>query len=270
MNAVRALCLLILLILSTQFSGCANPAQRLDARATELGYRRVVLQGDGFSHVAYFKDGRGAANKALHVYLEGDGTPWIRRRVPASDPTPHNPLMLELMSLDAAPSVYLGRPCYHGVRSIACTPDMWTDKRYSEVVVASMSAALVGVSAGYQSLVLLGHSGGGTLAMLLAERQPKVRSVVTVAANLDTDNWASLHKQQGLGGSLNPATRPPLRPSIRQMHYAGAEDDNVPPQLVRDAVAQQPGATFKVFPKQDHSCCWREVWPEVLGSLKAN
>lgn len=267
MNAVRVLCLLILLTLSTQFTGCANPAQRLDARANELGYRRLVLQGDGFSHVAYFKDGRGATNKTLHVYLEGDGTPWIRRRVPASDPTPHNPLMLELMSFDAAPSVYLGRPCYHDMRSVACTPDMWTDKRYSEAVVASMSAALNRVSAEYQSQVLLGHSGGGSLAMLLAERQPKVTVVVTVAANLNTEGWAAMHKQQPLSGSLNPATRPPLRQSIQQMHYAGGEDDNVPPQLVRDAIAQQPGAKFKVYPKQDHSCCWREVWTEILGAL---
>lgn len=270
MNAVRILCLLILATLSTQFTGCANPAQRLDARASELGYRRVMLQGDGFSHVAFFKDGREASGKTLHVYLEGDGSPWIRKRVPASDPTPRNPLMLELMSLDAGSSVYLGRPCYHGVRSNVCTPDMWTNKRYSEAVVSSMSVALDGVSAGYQSLVLLGHSGGGTLAMLLAERQPKVAMVVTVAANLDSDKWAALHKQQELSGSLNPATRPPLRSSIRQMHYAGEEDDNAPPQLVRDAVAQQPGATFKVYPKQGHSCCWREVWPEVLGALSAD
>lgn len=270
MNAVRALCLFILLTLTTQFTGCANPAQRLASRANELGYRRLVIQGDGLSHVVYVKDGRGVTNKTLHVYLEGDGSPWIRRRVPASDPTPHNPLMLELMALDAAPSLYLGRPCYHGMRSVACTPDMWTDKRYSEAVVASMSAALNGVSADYQSLVLLGHSGGGTLAMLLAERQPKVTAVVTVAANLDTEGWAAMHKQQPLNGSLNPATRSPLRQSVRQMHYAGAEDDNVPPQLVREAIAQQPGAKFKVYTKQNHSCCWREVWPEVLGVLTAD
>jgi pimeloyl-ACP methyl ester carboxylesterase len=269
MNAVRASCLLILVILSTQFSGCANPAQRLDVRASELGYRRGMLQGNGFSHVAFFKDGR-EAGKTLHVYLGGDGTPWVHKRVPASDPTPRNPLMLELMSLDAAPSVYLGRPCYHGVRSNVCTPDMWTNKRYSEAVVSSMSAALDGVSVGYQSLVLLGHSGGGTLAMLLAERQPKVTAVVTVAANLDSDKWAALHKQQALSGSLNPATRPPLRASIRQMHYAGVDDDNVQPELVREAVAQQSGAMFKVYPKQDHSCCWREVWPEILGALAAD
>ncbi|MBI4809134.1 MAG: alpha/beta hydrolase [Nitrosomonadales bacterium] len=269
MNAVRVLCLLIVLVFTTQFSGCATPAQRLDVRAVELGYRRLVVQGEGYSHAVYLKEVPGADTKELHVYLEGDGTPWMRRRVPAFDPTPRNPLMFDLMMLDPAPSVYLGRPCYHGIRSAACTPQMWTDKRYSEAVVASMSTALDNVSAQYQSLVLLGYSGGGPLAMLLAGRQPKVTAVVTVAANLDTDRWAALHKQQSLSESLNPALRPPLRPEIRQMHYAGERDDNVPPGLVRDAIGRQRAAAFKVYPKQDHSCCWREVWPEVLGALAA-
>jgi pimeloyl-ACP methyl ester carboxylesterase len=271
MNAVRAICLLILLTFTLQISGCANPAQRLDARATELGYRRVVVRGDGFSHVAYIKNGRATPNSALHVYLEGDGTPWVHKRVAAADPTPRTPLMLELMLLDPAPSLYLGRPCYHGLnKAKACTPDMWTDKRYSEAVVASMSAALDRLSGDYQALVLLGYSGGGTLAMLLAERQPKTETVITVAANLDTERWAALHKQQPLSGSLNPATRPPLPSRIRQMHFAGAQDDNVPPMLVRDAIAQQQEAIFKVFPKQDHSCCWRDVWKGILGGLAAD
>lgn len=271
MNAVRALGLIFWLIVVAQLSGCASPAQRLDDRAADLGYRRVVVRGGGFSHVAYIKNGGATPNSALHVYLEGDGTPWVRKRVAAADPTPRVPLMLELMLLDPAPSLYLGRPCYHGLnKARVCTPDVWTDKRYSEAVVASMSAALDRVSEEYPALVLLGYSGGGTLAMLLAERQPKTETVITVAANLDTERWAELHKQQPLTGSLNPATRPQLPPRIRQMHFAGAQDDNVPPALVRDAITQQQGATFKVFRKQDHSCCWRDVWKEILGGLAAD
>lgn len=268
MNAVRVLCLLILLVSFTHLSGCAEPARRLDMRAAELGCRRVVLRGDGFSHVAYFKDGRKNNGGALHVYLEGDGTPWLRRGVPASDPTSRNAVMFDLMMLDPAPSVYLGRPCYQGMHDDTCTPELWTERRYSVAVVKSMSAVLDRLSEDYPRLVLLGYSGGGTLAMLLAERQPKTEAVVTVAANLDTARWAALHKQQPLSGSLNPAGRPPLEPHIRQMHFAGGRDDNVPPELVRDAIAQQQGASFKVFPEQDHGCCWRAVWPDVLGALE--
>ena len=254
-----------------QVLGCASPAQRMDARASGLGYQKEVVPGAGFNHVAYIKPGLVGRNAVLHVYLEGDGAPWLRKGLAAADPTPRTPLMLDLMSLDPAPAVYLGRPCYNGLNDAeTCTPEVWTDGRYSEVVVASMSAALERLSRDYPRLVLLGYSGGGTLAMLIAERQPKTVAVVTVAANLDTARWAALHKQLSLSGSLNPASRSPLEPHIRQMHFAGGRDDNVPSDLVRNAVSRQHDVIFRVFPKQDHSCCWREVWPEILGALVAN
>lgn len=264
----RALKLVFWGLLLAQMSGCVTLAQRMDERAVDLGYRRLVVEGDGYNHVAYLKEGAGAPDVVLHVYLEGDGTPWIRKRMAAPDPTPRTPLMLELMSLDSAPSLYLGRPCYNGLnREPACAPDIWTSGRYSPAVVASMSVALERLSMDYPALVLLGHSGGGALAMLMAERLPKVEAVVTVAANLDTERWSRLHRQQPLSGSLNPAERLPLSPRIRQMHYAGEEDGNVPPGLVRDAIARQQGTVFEVFPEQDHSCCWRDVWPEILRRL---
>lgn len=259
------------MLLIAQVSGCANPSQRMDERAADLGYRRVVVQGEGYEHVAYIKNRRETAASTLHVYLEGDGAPWVRRRVAAADPTPRTPLMFDLMPLDPAASVYLGRPCYHGLNNARdCTPVLWTDRRYSETVVASMAAALDRLSTDYQALVLLGHSGGGTLAMLIAERLPKTQAVITVAANLDTARWTDLHQQQSLSASLNSAARPPLPPRIRQIHVAGGRDDNVPALLVRDAIGQQQGAAFKVFPDQDHRCCWRGVWPEILGMLRAD
>jgi hypothetical protein len=268
-DVLRASSWLFLGLLIWQSSGCTSPSQRMDERATDLGYRKLVVKGEGYEHVAYIKPGYTKAPSVLHVYLEGDGTPWIRKRVAATDPTPRNPLMLELMSLDPAPSVYLGRPCYHGLnKAKACTSDMWTDKRYSETVVASMSSALNRMSVDYQALILFGYSGGGTLAMLIAERLPMTDAVVTVAANLDTARWTALSKQPPLTGSLNPATRSALPPKIQQMHFAGGQDDNVPPSLVQDAITQQSGATFKVFQNQDHSCCWRDVWPDILGGIE--
>jgi len=131
----------------------------------------------------------------------------------------------------------------------------------------SVAAALDHLSAGYQSLVLLGYSGGGTLAMLIAERLPKTAAVITIAANIDTMRWAALHNQPPLTGSLNPASRMPLPPHIRQIHFSGGDDDNVPPALIRDALAHQVGATFSVFEKMGHRCCWQEAWPAILKTL---
>ncbi len=259
------------LLVLVQAAGCASPSQRMDERAAELGFRRVIVPGTGYDHVAYLKEGLADASSPLHVYLDGDGTPWVRKGVAAADPTPRSLLTLDLMALDAAPALYLGRPCYHGMNNAqACTPVLWTDGRYSETVVASMAAALDRLSEEYRTLVLIGYSGGGTLAMLMTERLPKTETLVTVAANLDTQRWTTLHRQPPLSGSLNPASRPPLPSHIRQMHFAGGKDDNVPPALVRDAISQQRGAVFTVFTDQDHACCWRVVWPQILGRVASD
>ena len=256
-------------ILVALLPACAAPAQRMGEQAAQMGYQSMVLPGAGYNHVVYTNFRQAADHSVLHVYLEGDGTPWLRRGLPSADPTPRNPMMLALMLHDARPSVLLGRPCYHGLSGVdGCTPDLWTSGRYSEAIVTSMAAALTRLVAAYESVVLIGYSGGGTLAILIAQRVQKAGSVVTLAANLDTSRWARLHNED-LSGSLNPAARASLPAHIRQLHIAGGQDENVPPALIREALAGQPGAKFRIFEAMDHGCCWQKIWPEVLASLDA-
>jgi pimeloyl-ACP methyl ester carboxylesterase len=89
--------------------------------------------------------------------------------------------------------------------------------------------------AGYERVAWFGHSGGGTLAVLLAARLPETVAVVTIAANLDTDAWAAYGGHQDLSGSLSPASCPPLSQQIQQRHYAGGKDRVVPPALTMQA-----------------------------------
>lgn len=190
--------------------GCSSLAEEFARKAAERGLKREVLTGARFQHVIYYKPG--SSSKTLHVYLDGDGIPWIAGR-PSDDPTPRNPLLLNLMALDSAPAVYLGRPCYHGARSIgSCASRFWLKDRYSEEVVVSLSAVISQLlqQGGYDNIAWFGHSGGGALAVLLAARFPQTLSVVTVAANLDLDAWAAYTGHNDLSGSLNPASLPPL------------------------------------------------------------
>lgn len=256
-------------VLGILLTACSTPVDRLDKQASELGFSREWLQGTDYAHLIYRNS---VAGPLLHVYLEGDGTPWLNRFVVAADPTPRNPMMLSLMALDSAPSLYLGRPCYHGQSGTPpCSPLLWTNRRYSEEVVDSMAAALQEMveRSGYEGLVFLGHSGGGTLAMLLAERFQETRAVLTVAGNLDPVAWAAWHGYSPLYGSLNPALREPLPPDIVQLHFVGERDQSVPPQLVYDAVARQPHAGFVVVDTFDHKCCWQKIWSAVLDRLQS-
>jgi pimeloyl-ACP methyl ester carboxylesterase len=230
----------------------------------------AVVAGEPFGHVVFLRPARGAAgSRTLHVYIDGDGRPWSRGE-PTADPTPRNPLVLRLMALDPAPSLYLGRPCYHGLAAAPpCAAAVWTAERYSPAVVASMATALRRALRGrdVDRLVWVGYSGGGSLAVLLAPRFAETIGVITIAANLDIEAWADLHGYARLVGSLNPATQPPLPARIRQRHYVGGRDRVVPESIVSRGPIDPAGLV--VIPGYDHVCCWEAIWPGVLAEVSS-
>lgn len=257
-----------LIILTGVFfvAGCTSFTEEFARKAEVLKMKREVITGSRFQHVIYSKSG--FVSKTLHIYLDGDGVTWIADR-PSDDPTPHNPMVLNLMALDSAPAVYVGRPCYHGVKAIgACSSRFWLKDRYSEDVVASLSTVIKELleQGGYEKIAWFGHSGGGTLAVLLASRFPQTTSIVTLAANLDLEAWAAYSGHVDLSGSLNPASLPPLSRSIRQRHYAGGKDGIVPLVSMAKAAAHL-GSELIVLDEYDHVCCWEQVWQTVLDKL---
>ena len=246
--------------------GCATPAEHFAETAGAMGLERQVVTGAGFRHVLFWKV-RGRTGAVLHVYIDGDGTPDIGG-YPAADPTSRNPLMLRLLELDPGPAVLLGRPCYYGLAGDAgCRPALWMGERYSEAVVASMAATVREILAPgvYGRVAWFGHSGGGSLAMLLAARVPETVAVVTAAANLDIDAWAATRGARPFVGSLNPARQPALPAAVVQRHYAGGRDEIVPPEVTRKGLG--PGVPLTVIPDFDHRCCWEKLWPALLADL---
>jgi len=257
----------VFLSLTLALAACAGAHGELARSAAGDGLAVTQVEGLGFVHAVARRDSE-AARGPLHIYIEGDGRPWLRGRRIARDPTPDALLMLELMRLDPRPGIYLGRPCYHGhSEDAACRREHWSSERYSAAIVDSMIAALDRVAGGGRPLVLIGHSGGGTLAMLMAARMPRVAAVVTLAGNLDPDAWTAWHGYSPLSGSLNPTRLPPLPPRIRQIHIAAGRDSNVPALLIETAAAHQPASEFLLFPQQAHTCCWSALWPRILSML---
>jgi hypothetical protein len=265
MKKSRYLCIAALLLVVA----CSGPSKRFDQQAWDYGFQKSEYQGNGFSHLVYHNNSV-QNSLVLHVYLGGDGTPWIDGKLIAWDPTPRNPVGLRLMALDDLPSIYLGRPCYHG-KSIThpCSPSLWTSERYSAEVVDSMAVVLQEVirQGEYQELVLIGFSGGGGLAMLLAERFPQTRQVVTLAGNLDIQAWVTLHHYDALTGSLNPRNINPLADKIQQYHLAGGRDTNIPPQMIKNAIQQQKNSQFILLEGFTHGCCWEKIWKSMLECL---
>lgn len=257
------------LTVTSLLAACATPALRLDRAAASAGFELLEIQTTDFLLRAYRKPGAAHGGR-VHVYLEGDGLPWATPAQVSWDPHPRRALAFELMRQDPAPAIYLKRPCYQSLRAgDSCRSALWTHERYGEVVVANLEAALRTALAPGTPVVLIGYSGGGVLAVLLAERLERVRAVVTIAANLDLDAWTGLHGYSPLTGSLDPAARPPLPARIAQWHLAGGRDVNVPKSIVERFVRRQAAAELVVYPELDHSCCWGEVWPAFLHDLAA-
>jgi pimeloyl-ACP methyl ester carboxylesterase len=245
-------------------SACSNPGRRADEAAQGFGFERQIVAGAGFRHVV-FRNSLGPGG-VLHVYIEGDGMPFRKRDQVAEDPTPHNLLMLRLMNEDPAPGIYVGRPCYFGLYTDReCSPLMWTLRRYSAEVVDSMAAVIraEGDRSGARTIELYGHSGGGVLAVLIAERLLTVSRVVTIGANLDIAAWTELHGYSALEGSIDPA-RAPTRSHVEVLHLVGSQDTNTPPSLVQSAARARGGETVRIISGFDHACCWESLWPSIL------
>lgn len=250
-------------------SGCASVSDQAEAYARRNGLNAERIWGTRFRHEVFVA--RRDPRDVLYVFIEGDGSPWIDDGLlVARDPTPARPLALELATRTPRSVLYLGRPCYLRVNSDKyCLPELWTAGRYSADVVLSLAAAAnrYAEEGGFQHLVLIGYSGGGALAVLMAPHVPTARAVITIAANLDVDAWSRWHHYLPLKRSLNPATQPLLDAQVLQLHLIGTIDSNVPEKVNRryfDALGEGQIWRFEGF---DHTCCWVTNWPDILRRI---
>ena len=249
---------------------CTSTGQRINNIARDAGLARRTVHGLDFQHVVYSNAAAVAGHVTrLLVFLEGDGRPWSENgREPSMDPTTRNPIALQLLARTAAAGIYVSRPCYQQLLAAKCTNEIWTSGRYSRAVVDSMTTAIDAVAreAGAKELVLVGHSGGGTLAVLIGERAQNVAAVITIAANLDIDAWTQSHRYLPLSTSLNPAQSELPHP-WRELHFSGARDIVVPNDTTTAYFEKYPQARQRTLPDYGHVCCWIDAWPTLAAEI---
>lgn len=255
--------ILLPIAVSMLATGCANNGERIDQLAAQAHLQRDVIQVGSFKTIAY-EQRSSARDGPFVVFLEGDGVPWLRGVTPSTDPTTRDPLALKLLIQSNVAGSYVSRPCYQEVGSSGCTPDLWTNGRYSQQVVDVMVGAIEQVIARNRAkqTVLVGYSGGGALAVLIAERIPAVTTVITLAANLDTDAWTAYHDYLALGTSLNPARSERVH-SFKEIHLIGRLDSVVPSDTRAAYFTRYPEAKQLFFDHYTHACCWLEDWTEI-------
>lgn len=266
------LCCFLWLLVS--LGACARPDARSTALTAQKLYKFKPLTFNTSSFVlfgllrpAQAEKQAGPPAGTLHVYIEGDGLAWLSRTLPSNDPTPSNPVALTLARSDRSPGpvLYLARPCQYveGDERRMCSQKYWTSARFAPEVVQSLNEAISeAMTLTHTSKVaLIGFSGGGGLAALLAAQRSDVTFLGTVASNLDHASWTSLHNVSPLHGSLNPIDVAAQLKNLPQRHLSSPADSIVPPLLAQKfcQAIEKPEACEQT-PGMKHDGSWEKVW----------
>lgn len=260
------------MLLISLMAGCATLDRNAhaDALAAQAGLKRELINTDGFVLTAYARISR--LDEPLDLYIEGDGLAWISRSEPSLDPTPREATGLALAAADPASNVvYLARPCQFTPMALnpRCGVPYWTGKRFAPEVVASMNEAVSRFAArvSRQRINLVGYSGGGALAVLIAARRTDVASIRTVAGNLDDEFVNRLHDVSSMPLSENAIDFASSVASIPQVHFSGADDTVVPPVVSQRFVdaAGNRCAQARTVPDMTHDGDWSRRLPALLS-----
>ncbi|MBS0285781.1 MAG: alpha/beta hydrolase [Proteobacteria bacterium] len=214
------------------------------------------------------------APDTLYVYIEGDGNSWKTRYRLSDNPTPKQPLGLKLAINDPHPGViYIGRPCQYTPLALDknCDPKYWSSHRYAPEVISSFDELLTQVKNKHKNtnFVLVGFSGGASVALLSAAKRKDVIGIFTVAGDLDHEILNQHHKTTPLTGSLNPSTVAKQINPIPQHHWVGDKDTIVPMWLAQSYAqkANNPSCV-KVFTLKgaSHHKGWEQKWREIVSA----
>jgi len=213
--------------------------------------------------------------KDMRLYIEGDGLSWLSRQHISPDPTPLNPLAARLFSQDPVRcKAYLARPCQY-ISSPKCSPRYWTDARFAPEIIRSYQSALNRLKQrlGNRKFILIGYSGGGAVAALLAAKRRDVSGLVTIAGNLDTSAWTRLHHLAPLNASLNPADSAVSLAGVPQIHLIGGSDRVIPAEVANSYISHFPTSARQkirtvVIENADHRKGWERIWKQFIKGYR--
>lgn len=262
----------LLPLLFACLAACAtvSPAERTQAAqrlAAAAGWQAETIDTGRFRLLSLHP--APTAVDTLAIFIEGDGLAWIDRHTPSADPTPRTPLALQLaLAEPLLTAAYLGRPCQYDAAGTPtrCRTADWTEARFSAEIVAAMDAAASRLKQRFNArrLVLVGYSGGATIAALLAARRHDVSRLITVAGLLDHAAWTARQRLAPLTGSLNPVAAWDRLQSLPQIHYVGS-DDRITGRAALGQALASPSSNAQVVEIAGftHACCWPAHWPRL-------
>lgn len=265
----------IVLILALCLYGCATTAGYMDRAysaqniARRAGFDKKYIKAGLFTLMTYqrFK----GLSEDIRIYIEGDGRAWETKSRLSGDPTPSNPVALVLAAADPSDAVvYIARPGqFPAPDSSDCDPAYWSARRFAPEVVESFNEVIdiLKKKSGAKNIELVGYSGGGAIAVLVAGARSDITMLRTVAGNLDPKALCSYHHVSQLDGSMDPMDAAQKISHIPQRHFVGSKDKTVPPSIVESFVKREGNTDperITVIDGATHKDGWSERWKELL------
>jgi len=254
-----------------------NRIKYADHLVKEQNFIQEIIKTNDFALFSYQKI-INPKNKVLNIYIEGDGLAWENRYRLSRNPTPTDPIALKMALVDKAENIiYLARPCQYvdfSLNKNCANQEYWSRARFSQKVIDSTNQAIdkIKIKYGFKNINLFGFSGGGAVAVLVASKRSDVKSIKTIAANLNHKMLMKMHKVSPLDQSLDAIDVAYKLSKIRQIHIAGKQDNTVYVRTIESFVnkvnknSKDKIAYLKIIKDANHEYKkWPEIWSNIIN-----
>lgn len=250
--------------------GLPHTTQRFVQKAEQQGFTLERYATQTFLLTTYQRLAH-TSSSTVHVYIEGDGNSWKSKYKLSNNPTPKQPLALALALRDPSPNViYIARPCQYTPLSLDqnCIAKFWSSHRYAQEVIQATQEVLDSIKAKRQNkdFLLIGFSGGASVAALVASGRQDIKGLITVAGDLDHRALNQHHKTSPLYGSQNPMKVAKKLHQLPQQHWVGSEDAIVPSWIAHRFAKEINNQCAQVHTLEGagHHQGWEAHWQQIL------
>ena len=186
------------LLLHSVLTSCNTRVSQSISSNENLPQSLKVKYINGGEFEIYSAQSQNVRKSCSYFHLEGDGFAWKSRTSFLMIQHQKNAVATKLAIKENKPdTIYLCKTLsiWRETLRKKCSQIYWSSHRYSPEIIESVSRAITILKNNNNKTIrLIGFSGGGAIAVLVAARRDDVGAIYTVAGNLNSKLIMERHK----------------------------------------------------------------------------